>query len=105
VRDLNRGPSKLKDNDEARVVDHLRVLVAVGAPDALQEDEREGEDDAECPEEVPRFSTAELPTEPVIVAAVWEETDEDRRNAVSDLPDEQDDAGVDVVELKDFVKV
>lgn len=105
VRDLNSRPAELEDDDEARVVDHLRVLVAVLAVDALQEYERKGEDDADGPEDVPRFPAAEFPAQPVVVAAVREEPDEERRDAVGDLTDEQDDAGVHIVKLKNFVKV
>ena len=105
MRDLSRGPSELEDDDEAGIVDHLGVLVAVLASDAPEEDEGEGEDDAEGAEQVPRLATAELPTEPVVVAAVGREPDEHGRYAVGDLPDEEDDAGIDVVELEDFVEI
>ena len=105
MRDLSRGPSELEDDDETGIVDHLGVLVAVLAADAPEEDEGEGEDDAEGAEQVPRLATAELSTEPVVVAAVGREPDEHGRHAVGDLPDEEDDAGIDVVEFEDFVEV
>ena len=105
MRDLDGGPPELEDDDEAGVVDHLRVLVAVFAVDAAEEDERKGADDADGAEHVPRLPAAELPAEPVVVASVREEADEEGGDAVGDLSDEQDDAGVDVVELKDFVEV
>ena len=54
---------------------------------------------------MPRFATSKLSTQPVGVAAVGKESDKDGRDAVGDLSDEQDDAGVYVVELEDFVEV
>ncbi len=53
MRYLNASPAELEDDDEAGVVDQLRVLVRVLAADAAEEDERKGEEDAERSEEMP----------------------------------------------------
>ena len=54
---------------------------------------------------MPRFSAAELPTQPEVVATIRWKTDEQRRQTIGNLTDEQNDARIDVVELKNFVKV
>ena len=46
--DLSRRPAKLEDDDKREVVDEDGPTVGVVAPEAVCEDEREGNDDAYC---------------------------------------------------------
>ena len=62
MRNLDASPAELEDDDEAGVVDQLRVLVRVLAADAPEEDEGKGEEDADRSEEMPRLPAAELAT-------------------------------------------
>lgn len=58
VGDLDGRPSELEDNDEHGVVEQAAPFGGVAALDARRENEREGEDHANCPDQVPGFPLA-----------------------------------------------
>ena len=56
MRYLCGRPSKLKYDHEGHKIDQLGRLVSMGAPDATEEDEREGSDDAKRTDQVPALA-------------------------------------------------
>ncbi len=65
----------------------------------LEKDEWKRHQEAETSENVPGLATSEEPTQEEVVPGVGEVTDEHGRDCVGDLTDEENDAGVRVVEL------
>ena len=96
----NRKLGQKNESEEGKTA--FVYIRAVGTADALEEDERAEDEDADGAEDVPGLATVEDPAQEEVVLLVGKVSVENRRDAVRDLTGQQNESGIRVVEFENL---